>query len=228
MKKLLVMLTLGVMVTGITACGNKDNAGQTTEQTQTVESTVPGTESLPAETTENVESTGTAATDEVTDGEVGAGETAEGWSEEMTAIKNAVVEALGDNYWPNTQILPEMLEAGYGITSDMYDDYMGEAPMISANVDTLLIIKAKDDKVDEVEEALNAYRDVLVNDTMQYPMNLGKIQASRIQTYGNYVCFVQLGADTTEVSENGEEAVIAHCQEQNELALEVIGRSVAQ
>lgn len=225
MKKLLVMLTLGVMITGMTACGKKDNAGQTTEPTQTVESTVAESES--GAVTEATETAGTEAT-ETTGTESGYMDVTNGWSAEMTAIKDAIVEALGENYWPNSQILPEMLEMGYAITPDMYDDYMGEAPMISANVDTLLIIKAKDDKVKDVEEALNAHREMLVNDTLQYPMNVGKIQASRIQTYGNYVCFVQLGADTTEVSEKGDEAVIEHCQAQNELALEVIGHTVAQ
>ena len=94
------------------------------------------------------------------------------------------------------------------------------------HVDTLLIIHAKDGKVEEVENALNAYRDSLVNDTMQYPMNLGKIQASRVERIGDYVCFVQLGADTSSVEEQGDEAVITYCQEQNELALEAIRQTL--
>ena len=65
---------------------------------------------------------------------------------------------------------------------------------------------------------------------MQYPMNKGKIQASRIESFGNCVCFVQLGADTTNIygEEGDEEAVIRHCQEQNELALEAIGKVISQ
>ena len=59
---------------------------------------------------------------------------------------------------------------------------------------------------------------------MQYPANVSKIQASRIATFGNFVCFVQLGADVTGILETGEEAVIRHCQEQNEVALEAIGK----
>ena len=114
----------------------------------------------------------------------------------------------------------------YGVSAELYDAYLGEAPMISVNVDTLLIIHAKDGKVEEVESALNAYRDSLVNDTMQYPMNLGKIQASRVERIGDYVCFVQLGADTSSVEEQGDEAVITYCQEQNELALEAIRQTL--
>ena len=73
-----------------------------------------------------------------------------------------------------------------------------------------------------VQGALEAYRNAKIEDTMQYPMNLGKIQASRIETIGNYVMFVQLGGDTTQVEEEGEEAVVSRCQEQNDKVIEAI------
>lgn len=146
----------------------------------------------------------------------------------MEDLKNAVVEVLGENYWPNAVMEAQMLEDMYGISEDMYDEYLGETPMISVNVDTLLIIKAKEDQVQAVEEALNAYRDNEIENGLQYPMNVGKVQASRIETFGNYVCFVQLGADTTEVAEQGDEAVIEHCQQENEKALDAIEKALAQ
>lgn len=214
MKKITVLLCAGGLLLSLAACGNKDDGlAESTQQSTT--STAESTESQ----------TQTASEQETVTAEPDM-DTAEGWSEEMTAVRDAIVEALGENYWPNTKITPEMLEGSFGITADMYEDYMGEMPMISTNVDTLLIIKAKSDKVDEVEDAINAYRDNLVNDTMQYPMNIGKIQASRIEKIDDYICFVQLGADTTHASESGDEAVITHCQEQNEMVIEVIGRNV--
>lgn len=218
MKKWMVYLSVGMLALGMTACGNKGNGGQSTESKETTQSTEPETETT-TEASQPVESESIPTT---------TPEEMSGWSEEMEGIRQAVVDALGENYWPNSQIQPEVLESIYGITSDMYEDYMGEMPMISVNVDTLLIIRAKDDKVDEVEAALNAYRDRMVEDTMQYPMNLGKIQASKVEKTGNYVCFVQLGADTTEASENGEEAVITHCREQNDLAVEAIEQKVTK
>ena len=50
-------------------------------------------------------------------------------------------------------------------------------------VDDLVEVLAEDfeDAEEAVEEALNAYRDMNVNDTMQYPMNVGKVQASRVR-----------------------------------------------
>lgn len=218
MKKLVAMLMIGTMTLSFAACGggNDETTQESTQATETqMESTV---------ATETVEASAEASTEAVEGGDVAL----EGWSTEMESIKTAVVETLGENYWPNTPISADILEGTYGITSDMYDDYLAEMPMISVNVDTLLIIKAKDGMVESVEEALNAYREAIVSDTMQYPMNVGKIQASRIETIGNYVCFVQLGADTMTASESGDEAVVAQCQEANELAIEVIRQNIPE
>lgn len=204
-KKLACMLLMGTLALSMAACGNGQdkNTGAATET---------GVES----TEGTVESIGTSV--ENTE--------AENAGTPLQNAKKAVTDALGDDYWPDSEIPEEMLNETYGVSADLYDAYLGECPMISVNVDTLLIIHAKDGKVEDVENALNAYRDNLVNDTMQYPMNLGKIQASRVERIGDYVCFVQLGADTSSVEEQGDEAVITYCQEQNELALEAIRQTL--
>ena len=142
-------------------------------------------------------------------------------SEEMTGIRQAVVDAIGENYFPQMQIPAEFLE-GFGLTADMYEEFFGEMPMISTNVDTLIVIRAKEGQVEAVEDVLEAYRENLVNDTMQYPMNVGKIQASEVETIGNFVCFVQLGGDVMAALEKGDEEVIKHCQAQNELAIQAL------
>ena len=59
---------------------------------------------------------------------------------------------------------------------------------------------------------------------MQYPMNIGKIQASQVEVVGDYACFIQLGADTVDME---DEDAIRHCQEQNEMAVKAI-ESVVQ
>ena len=200
-KKLACMLLMSAMVLSVTACGgSQDNGAASTTQESSVAAT---------------EETATPAPVSAADAE-----------KALKNAKKAVTDALGDNYWPDSEIPEEMLEGTYGVSADLYDAYLAEMPMISVNVDTLLIIHAKDGKVEDVENALNAYRDNLVNNTMQYPMNLGKIQASRIERIGDYVCFVQLGADTSSVEDQGDEAVITYCQEQNELALEAIRQTL--
>lgn len=220
MKKIVVYLCLGALVLGLTACGGGDNGNNTsTQQTESAPTSTAATDAEASQTaTESQPASEGAA-------EGGMDQTA-GWSQDMETIKAAVMEAVGENYFPNMPLDPEMLETNFGITPDMYDDYMAEMPMISTNVDTLLIIKAKDGKVEAVEKALNTYREGLVNDTMQYPMNVGKIQASRIERIGNYVCFVQLGGDVMTALETGDEAVIQQCTQANELVIEVISQNV--
>lgn len=212
MKKLMVYLCMGVLLLGLTACGSdkeEKDAGNENPAESTVQATQePTTE--PAQETEEAEESGE---DEMTAGM------------DMSTLKQAVVDTLGEDYWPNTEIPSQYLES-YGLTEDMYEEFFGEMPMISTNVDTLIVIQAKEDRVEEVEEVLNAYRDALINDTLQYPMNVGKIQASRIDTFGNYVCFIQLGADVTEALESGDEEVMKQCQEQNEEAALAIGRAL--
>ena len=203
MKKLAALLLVGALSFSMLACGDKEPGDGTPAEGETV------TDTTEENTTEE------SAT------EYGVGVT-------LDEVKAAVTDALGENYWPNAEIPEEMLSTLYGITEDMYEEYLGESPMISMNVDTMLIVKAKEDKVAAVEEALTAYRETLINDSLQYPMNVGKVQASRIATFGQYVCFVQLGADTMEASENGDEAVIEKCQQDNELVLEIIENTLAK
>lgn len=211
MKKLWICVMAVSLLLSMAACGKDDAAAdgigddqQTQDNTQ--DSTQPGGEG---------ESQPEAGGNQQTQGD-------------LKYLRDAVVEVLGDNYWPNAAISPERLEEVYGIKPDMYDAYFGETPAISVNVDTLIIIQAKEGQVDAVEEALNAYRDVMVNDTMQYPINMGKIQASRIEVLGNYVCFVQLGADTEAAMEEGDEAVIDQCLQENERAIDAIEKAISE
>ena len=141
---------------------------------------------------------------------------------EMGEVKPIVTDLLGDNYFPNMELDPEMLEFVVGITSDMYEEYFAEMPMISANVDTLIVVKAADGQADAVETALNVYRNAQVGNTMQYPQNVGKVQASKVERIGDYVIFTMLGGDVGDILDQGDEVVIAYCQEVNDSVIEAI------
>lgn len=233
-KKLLVLLTVGMLAIGMTACGGDDgstgNDGQNESQStqQTSDSQSQGDEESDAPSQDNTDDGN--GTDESTEdgsagGEEGPGfDISNGWSEELEAVKQAVVEKLGDDYWPNMPMDPDIIEMLYGLTSDMYDDYLAEGPMISTNVDRLIIVKAKDGKLETVEETLKAYRDGQVNNTMQYPQNVGKIQASRVETIGNYVCYVQLGGSA--IDADSAEDTLKKCQEQNALVVDILNEKL--
>jgi hypothetical protein len=206
MKKLTVLLLIMTMSVSMIACGNTNNTESSSAPESSQETVVEeSTEEVIEESVEEV----------LPEEEIFAEPT---MSEEMTAIRQAVVDAVGENYFPQMQIPAEYME-GFGLSADMYEEFFGEMPMISTNVDTLIVVKAAEGQLEAVEGVMNAYRDNLVNDTMQYPMNVGKIQASEVKTIGNYVCFVQLGGDVMAALEQGDEAVIKHCQEQNATAI---------
>ena len=219
MKKLTVLLLIMTMSVSMIACGNNSNGESSAAPESTQESTV---ESTVEESIE--ESQPESSVEESIEEEIPVEPT---MSEEMTGIRQAVVDAIGENYFPQMQIPAEFLE-GFGLTADMYDEFFGEMPMISTNVDTLIVIKAKEGQAEAVEGVLTAYRENLVNDTMQYPMNVGKIQASEVKTIGNFVCFVQLGGDVMAALEKGDEEVIKHCQAQNALAIEALEGAINQ
>ncbi len=224
MKKLLVMMCVGLLTLGLVACGGEDNAqgSQSSEQQSSEQQS--SESSQPAETPEESQS---GESEEAPLGTVVNGhDYLEGWTEEMNPIRTAVVEDQGENYWATMPLTPDLLEMQLGITPDMYDDYIAEMPAMSAHVDMLVVIKAKEGQVAAVEEILNAYRDNNVNNSMQYPMNMGKVQASKVETIGNYVCFVQLGGDTMAAEENGEEAVIEHCRQVNDRVIEIINQNI--
>lgn len=140
----------------------------------------------------------------------------------LTEVLDSVKEAYGDRYMPNSEMDSQLLEDLVGLSPDLYEEFVAEMPMISTFVETFIGVKSTGGNGDEVEKLLNAYRDRLVNDTMQYPMNISKIQASQVVRHGDYVFFVMLGAADDAELEKGDEAALKSAQENNQIAVDVI------
>lgn len=138
---------------------------------------------------------------------------------ELSDIHEAVKAVYGEYYVPSMPFDAQYLSDMYGITEDMYEEMIAEGPMMSAHVDTFVAFKAKEGQADAIEEKLTAYREYLLNDAMQYPMNLAKIEASQVVKEGEYVFFVMLGY--TEEMEN-EDLRLKELQESNQLAVDAI------
>ena len=135
----------------------------------------------------------------------------------LEEIHNAVKEVYGENYLPE---MPMEINDVLNISSDLYEEAIAETPMISAHVDTFIAIKAKEGKGEEVEKALTSYRDYLINDSLQYPMNVPKVNASSVLREGDYVFFVMLGQIKDDMAE--EEDMLKQAQESNQLAIDAI------
>ncbi len=139
----------------------------------------------------------------------------------LSKFHQAVKDAYGENYIPSMEFTKEELSERFGVSEDWYDDAFAEGPMMSGHVDTFVAIKAKDGKAEEVEKALNAYRDTQINDTLQYPMNIEKVNASKVLKQGNYVFFVMLGGFGEEET---EEQAKKYAEEQTQIGVDAINK----
>ena len=146
----------------------------------------------------------------------------------LEMVKKSVVEVLDGNYWPDKQLTEEELETETGISADMYEEYLAEKQNVETDIDMMVIIKARPERLTEIEILLNEYRDALMLKYRERPQELGKVAASRIEIIDDYICFVQLGADTTASAQEGDEKVIAQCQAENERAVDMIERTIFQ
>lgn len=144
----------------------------------------------------------------------------------MLELKEAVVEILGDDYWPDALLSEEELAERTGISENMYDSFMAEYQHSEAGIDMMIIIEAKEDSLSEIEQYLNEYRELLLKIYEQQSQNRSKVFASRIETIHNYVCYVQLGADITDLETQGEEKMVERCQQDNERALDMIEKMI--
>ena len=113
---------------------------------------------------------------------------------EIDDIFTAIHEAYGESYLAKSEMSPEYIENAYGLTSELYDEVRGEMAAIIVHPDEVIVVKAKPGKADEVEKALVAVMERKKADTLQYPMNIPKTEASQVVRNGDYVAYVLLGA----------------------------------
>ncbi|MDL2233218.1 DUF4358 domain-containing protein [Ruminococcaceae bacterium OttesenSCG-928-L11] len=112
----------------------------------------------------------------------------------VDTILTNIRAAYGDDYIPNSEIPAELLESVYGLAADMYVEIGAEMALISTFPDTVIVAKAADGKGDAVEQALNTARDNAISNTLQYPMNVPKTNATKVVRRGDYVAFLMVGA----------------------------------
>lgn len=191
MKKFLIILfTMVLTLTSITGCLRNNTKAPTNDNNVTdnkVDNNTNGNVAPPTNETENNNNTNN--TDVTVDD-----------------ILNAIKTAYGENYLPNMEIDAQTLETEFGLTSDMYESVKAELPMIGTHADRVVIVKAAEGKADDVEAAFNTARENKVNDTLQYPMNLPKINATKIVRNGDFVCFLMVGAINENMDATEEEA----------------------
>lgn len=108
----------------------------------------------------------------------------------------------GENYYPTKRLNASELEEQFGISTDLYSEFIADTSSEEGVPDTLVIIKALEGMEQEVETKLKDYRDKLLNDT-QWEGSREKIEASKVYSNGAYVFYVMLG-DVTDDALSGE------------------------
>lgn len=222
-KKYLFVLAV-IAVLGLTACGNKNENGNEENNNPVVTDTPDDNGVVDGGQEEGTDDVSPEDTPE--DSNTGSAEINEEQQEVLNGIHTAVKEAYGEDYIPSQAFDEITLKEVYGLSSDMYDAIIAEGPMISMHVDTFIAVHPTEGNFDNVVAALEGYRNVLVEDTMQYPMNQIKIQASKVETIGDYVFFIMLGYgdDTLE----NEDEILASFEEQNDIAIDAIKNVIGE
>lgn len=98
----------------------------------------------------------------------------------------------GEAYYPDRRLDAAGLTETFGISEELYDEFIAEVSQDNQKPDALVIVKAKEGKEQQVEDKLNAYRRKLLEDT-QWEGSKEKIEASRVYRNGSYVFYVMLG-----------------------------------
>jgi hypothetical protein len=135
--------------------------------------------------------------------------------EDLDKAVLAIKEVYGENYYPSNKMDATLLEEIVKVKAEDVIDFYAEGPMMSFQVDTLIVIIAKEGKIEEVKKALEDYEYYLEHDAFNYPMNMPKINASQVIVKGNIVAFVLLGkADERLEASEAEYASYAQAQVQ--------------
>lgn len=145
----------------------------------------------------------------------------------LSTVLDAVKNAYGENYLPSMDLTAEDLKTRFGLNADDYTEAIGQVAMMSTQVDTFVAVHAKEGKAENVVSALNAYRDDLVNNSMQYPMNIPKVNASKVYQKGDYVFFIMLGAFAPDDLLADDPAAVTFHEEQNQIAIDAIDKTLA-
>lgn len=215
MRKKIYVLAAAAVITGIilTACASK--GGDTKPETTT--------EAVTEAPTVETESGETAESSPASDGD-NSGEAPEGLpADEMLDKAHEAVKAVyGDNYIPSMPYDEVALKEVFGVSSELYDSFIAEGPMISVNVETFVGVKAKEGKAEDVAAALEGYKKKQLDEAVQYPMNMVKLQAAQVVTHGDYVFFLMLGAADQAEEEKGEKEALESAKKNNQLAVDAI------
>lgn len=118
----------------------------------------------------------------------------EGYDYTAQEVYDAVKEAYGEDFIPDGEMDDEDFVEDYGLDLDDIEDKKGAFTRTSLYPDRFVVIKAKSGRGDEVEKALRAVCDGLVENSIWTVTYLPKLSAAQVVRKDDYVAFIMLGA----------------------------------
>lgn len=141
------------------------------------------------------------------------------WTE-IQKIHATIKKSYANMYFPNVQVQddPGYMQELLKLDASWYDEAIVEIPMIGANADKLILIHATEGNLENVKAALEAHKQALIDDLMQYPMNKPRVQTAWVVTVGDYAIFSILGGAVDNPEEMGiysDEDLLGYYESQN-------------
>ena len=124
----------------------------------------------------------------------------------ISEVHQLVKRTYGEDYYADSAIPKEALSELLGISLSDVEECIAEQPMISANIDTFVAIKAASGKGEKIAAALERYQKSLTSaGACLYPSNIPKAQAGQVVREGDYVFLVMLGAAGDDMASEEEQ-----------------------
>lgn len=135
-------------------------------------------------------------------------------------IRMAIAKTYVDKYLPNVQIQENAsyLHDTLKLDESWYDEALVEIQEDDSSVDKLIVLHATEGQTENIKTALEAYKQVLIEDFAQNAQNLPRVQSALVFTVGDYVFFANLGGALEDPELYGittEEDLIMYYEAQN-------------
>ena len=144
-------------------------------------------------------------------------------------VVQALKETYGSMYLPDMQMQADeyYMKDTLGLDASWYDAAYVEVPMMSFGADKFIMIHPTEGNLENVQNALNAFRDAQIADTFQYPSTLPQRQAAMVETLGDYVCYMIFTGTVGDMMFEDETTAIQAYTEANDMAKQIIAGVVS-
>ena len=212
MKKKYLVTTVAMLaaVSMLVACGNKNNEENNTTPTVTVAPTTAPTDAPSSDERGDGPSTPAPTETPV--------ETVD-HNQMIQNVAQFLKETFGASYVPDMQMQSDeaYMKDTLGLDASWYDAAYVEVPMMSFGADKFIMIHPTEGNLENVQNAMENYKQAQIADTFQYPSTMTQRQAALVATIGDYVCymiFTGFVGDLWEVDEATQIQTYADANEQ--------------